>query len=104
MSDSKETDIVRIDLTNEQKEQVKAATDKSADAIELTVQELEARIAPRASTSDRGRTPPPIAPRDLHGLRGAVAFGASDAASRSCRSCGTVIAWFTLAAHRARNP
>jgi len=46
MSDNKETDIVRIDLTNEQKEQVKAATDKSADAIELTVQELEARIAP----------------------------------------------------------
>jgi hypothetical protein len=46
MSDSKETDIVRIDLTNEQKEQVKAATDKSVDAIELTVQELEARIAP----------------------------------------------------------
>ena len=47
MSDNKETDIVRIDLTNEQKEQVKAATDQSADAIELTVQELEARIAPR---------------------------------------------------------
>jgi hypothetical protein len=38
MSDSKETDIVRIDLTSEQKEQVKAATDKSVDAIELTVQ------------------------------------------------------------------
>jgi len=46
MSDSKETDIVRIDLTTEQKQQVKAATDKTADAIELTVQELEARIAP----------------------------------------------------------
>jgi len=46
MSDSKETDIVRIDLTAEQKEQVKAATEKSAEAIELTVQELEARIAP----------------------------------------------------------
>ena len=46
MSDTKDTNIIRIDLTNEQKEQVKAATDKSADAIELTVQELEARIAP----------------------------------------------------------
>jgi len=46
MSDSKETEIVRIDLTAEQKEQVKAATDMTADAIELTVQELEARIAP----------------------------------------------------------
>jgi hypothetical protein len=41
-----EKTIVRIDLTPEQKEQVKAATDKSAEAIELTVQELEARIAP----------------------------------------------------------
>jgi len=46
MSDNKETDIVRIDLTAEQKEVVKAATEKSAEAIELTVQELEARIAP----------------------------------------------------------
>jgi hypothetical protein len=46
MSDNKETDIVRIDLTNEQKEQVKAVTEKNVDAIELTVQELEARIAP----------------------------------------------------------
>ena len=47
MSDS-EKDIVRIDLTTEQKDQIKAATEKSAEAIELTVQELEARIAPRA--------------------------------------------------------
>jgi hypothetical protein len=39
-------DIIRIDLTPEQKQQVKVATEKSADAIELTVQELEARIAP----------------------------------------------------------
>jgi hypothetical protein len=47
MTDKKETDVVRIDLTTEQKEQVKAVTEKNADAIELTVQELEARIAPR---------------------------------------------------------
>jgi hypothetical protein len=46
MSDNKE-DIVRIDLTEEQKEQVKAVTEKTADAIELTVQELESRIAPK---------------------------------------------------------
>jgi hypothetical protein len=46
MSDNKETEVVRIDLTAEQKEQVKAATEKTVDAIELTVQELEARIAP----------------------------------------------------------
>ena len=46
MSDNKESEIVRIDLTNEQKEQVKAVTDQNVQAIELTVQELEARIAP----------------------------------------------------------
>jgi hypothetical protein len=48
MSNPSEKDIVRIDLTNEQKDQVKAATEKDAAAIELTVQELEARIAPIA--------------------------------------------------------
>jgi len=43
-----EKEIVRIDLTSEQKEQIKAATGGTAEAIELTVQELEARIAPVA--------------------------------------------------------
>ena len=52
MSDASEKDIVRIDLTDEQKDQIKAATEKSAEAIELTVQELEARIAPRALFSE----------------------------------------------------
>jgi len=47
MSNS-EKEIVRIDLTSDQKEQVKAATEKDAAAIELTVQELESRIAPFA--------------------------------------------------------
>ena len=51
MSSPSEKDIVRIDLTNEQKDQVKAATEKDAAAIELTVQELEARIAPIAPFS-----------------------------------------------------
>ena len=46
MTEKKENDVIRIDLTAEQKEQVKAVTEKNADAIELTVQELEARIAP----------------------------------------------------------
>jgi hypothetical protein len=50
MSNS-EKEIVRIDLTSEQKEQIKAATEKNAEAIELTVQELEARIAPIAPFS-----------------------------------------------------
>ena len=48
MSNPNEKEIVRIDLTDEQKEQVKAATEKNAEAIELTVQELESRIAPIA--------------------------------------------------------
>jgi len=52
MSDKNQNEVVRIDLTAEQKEQVKAATEKSAEAIELTVQELEARIAPRAIISE----------------------------------------------------
>jgi uncharacterized small protein (DUF1192 family) len=39
--------IVRIDLTPEQKAQVKEVTGKPADAVELSVQELEERIAPR---------------------------------------------------------
>ena len=46
MSKENEKDIVRIDLTPSQKEQVKTVTDKDAAAIELTVQELEARIPP----------------------------------------------------------
>ena len=48
MSNPSEKEIVRIDLTDEQKDQVKAATEKNAEAIELTVQELESRIAPIA--------------------------------------------------------
>jgi hypothetical protein len=46
MSTKNENEIVRIDLTQEQKDQVKTVTDKSAEAIELTVKELEARITP----------------------------------------------------------
>jgi hypothetical protein len=48
MSEKKESSVVRIDLTPEQKERVKAATDKTVDSLELTIQELEARIAPIA--------------------------------------------------------
>ena len=43
-SDKKDT--VRIDLTAAQRQTVKAAIDKDAEAIELTVQELEQRITP----------------------------------------------------------
>ena len=44
MKDEKE--IVRIELTPEQKEMVKQETGKEGDAVELTVKELEERIAP----------------------------------------------------------
>ena len=37
---------VRIKLTPEQQEVVKKATGKNAEALELTAQELEERIAP----------------------------------------------------------
>ncbi len=43
---SKDKDIVRIDLTNVQKQIVKKETGKDAEAIELTVAELEDRITP----------------------------------------------------------
>lgn len=40
--------IVRIDLTADQKLRLKQETGKDAEFVELTVQELEERIAPRA--------------------------------------------------------
>jgi hypothetical protein len=42
-----EKEIVRIELTPEQKQLVKHETGKDGDAVELTVKELEERIAPR---------------------------------------------------------
>jgi hypothetical protein len=39
-------EIVRIELTPEQKAQVKKETGKEAEALELSVTELEERIAP----------------------------------------------------------
>jgi hypothetical protein len=38
--------IIRIDLTPSQKEQIKATTGRDAEAVELTVKELEERITP----------------------------------------------------------
>ena len=48
----KENETVRLELTPEQKEFVKKQTGKDADAVELSVQELEERIAPTAFLSD----------------------------------------------------
>lgn len=45
--DSKNPAFVRIPLTPEQRAQVQAETGKNAEAIELSVRELEERIAPR---------------------------------------------------------
>jgi len=45
----KESEIVRIQLTPEQKELVKKQTGKDADAVELSVSELEERIAPMSA-------------------------------------------------------
>ena len=44
----KEQEIVRIDLTPEQKQLVKKEVGKEGDSVELTMKELEERIAPRA--------------------------------------------------------
>lgn len=44
MSSSK--DNVRLQLTPEQKEMIKSATGKNAEAVEFTARELEERIAP----------------------------------------------------------
>jgi hypothetical protein len=43
---AKQRDSVRLKLTPEQQQQVKEATGKDAEALELTVEELEQRIAP----------------------------------------------------------
>lgn len=48
MSTSKKPEeFVRIDLTPSQRDDIQKQTGKVADAIELTVSELEDRIAPR---------------------------------------------------------
>jgi hypothetical protein len=45
---SHKDEVIKIDLTDAQKEQVKNAIGKEVEAIELGAQELEERIAPRA--------------------------------------------------------
>ena len=42
----KEKEIVRIELTPEQKQLIKKEIGKDAEAVELTASELEERIAP----------------------------------------------------------
>ena len=45
---------VRIELTPEQKAQVRNAIGKDAEAVELSVEELEERIAPRTKSTRAG--------------------------------------------------
>lgn len=47
----REKEVVRIDLTMAQKEQLKLVTGREAEAIELTMQELEERIAPKLAAN-----------------------------------------------------
>ena len=42
----KQESRIRIDLTNEQTQQIKETSGKTVTALEFTVQELEDRIAP----------------------------------------------------------
>jgi hypothetical protein len=46
---SKDKSTIRIELTASQQERVLEETGKQADAIELSMNELEERIAPRAT-------------------------------------------------------
>jgi hypothetical protein len=49
MSTENKPNFVRINLTEEQKTQVRTETGKEAEAVELTAKELEERIAPRVA-------------------------------------------------------
>jgi len=44
---SKPNDTIRIELTEEQKSQIKEVTGTDANAIELTAEDLESRTMPR---------------------------------------------------------
>jgi hypothetical protein len=46
MPEKKKKPMVRIELTSAQKSQIQEAIGKKADALELTAEELEERIAP----------------------------------------------------------
>jgi hypothetical protein len=48
----KENETVRLELTPEQKQLIKKQTGKDAEAVELSVQELEERIAPTTGFLD----------------------------------------------------
>lgn len=47
MADEKRGEVIRIELTAAQREHLKAKTGRDVESVELTVRELEERIAPR---------------------------------------------------------
>jgi len=49
-------DTIRIELNDQQKEQIKHATGREVNAIELTSQELEERINPGVRLSNSNET------------------------------------------------
>jgi hypothetical protein len=51
MSTTPQPDVVRLRLTKEQKAIIRGAKGRDGDAIELQVQGLEERIAPRLATN-----------------------------------------------------
>jgi len=55
MQNRREKETVRLELTEKQREQVRSATGRDGEAIELTVQELEERIAPSGFGDAPGR-------------------------------------------------
>jgi|tagenome__1003787_1003787.scaffolds.fasta_scaffold20241952_3 hypothetical protein len=59
MSKKNQPDLIRIVLSPEQQQKVRTATGREVEAIELTVQELEPRIAPNAPrlASNHNETP-----------------------------------------------
>lgn len=50
-SPGRDQKIVRLDLSPEQTEQLRAATGLEVTAIELSLEELEQRVAPRIATN-----------------------------------------------------
>jgi hypothetical protein len=48
MDDHKPRQVVRVELTEEQKKQLREQTGQQIDALELSVEELEPRITPRS--------------------------------------------------------
>lgn len=51
MQSPQEKEKIRIQLTEEQKDYLRRTTGRDGEAIELTVMELEERIAPRLSSN-----------------------------------------------------